>query len=59
MPGHANLQTGYSCGCSSEDIISSLLYGLYSYETNKGEVLSKIVVYEFEHIRMKGRMCVL
>ena len=30
-------------------------YDLYSYEQNKGELLSKILVYEFEHITKKGR----
>jgi hypothetical protein len=32
---------------------------LYSYEQNKGECLSTIIVYAFEHITKKGRMCVL
>jgi hypothetical protein len=32
---------------------------LYSYGPNKAEHLSKIVVYEFEHITKKGSMCVL
>jgi len=30
-------------------------YDLYSYEQNKGELLFKILVYEFEHITKKGR----
>ena len=32
---------------------------LYSYEPNKRELLSKMLVYEFEHITKKGRMGVL
>ena len=35
------------------------LYDLYSDEPNKGELVSKILVYEFEHITKKGRTCVL
>ena len=30
-----------------------------SHEPNKGELLSKFVVYEFEHITKTGRMCVI
>jgi hypothetical protein len=30
-----------------------------SYEPNKGELLSKFLVYKFEHITKKGRMCVI
>jgi len=34
-------------------------YGLYIHEPNKGDLLSKILVYELEHITKKGRMCVI
>jgi len=34
-------------------------YEIYSPEPKKGEILSKIVVYEFEHRTKKGRMCVI
>jgi hypothetical protein len=30
-----------------------------SHEPNRGELLSKFLVYEFEHITKKGRMCVI
>jgi len=33
-------------------------YDLYSHELNQGELVSKILVYEFEHITKKGGMCV-
>jgi len=59
MPSHANLPTGYSSCCFPRDIMSYPFYDLYSYEQNKGELLSKILVYEFEHITKKGRTCVL
>jgi len=32
-------------------------YDHYSHELNKSELLPKILVYEFEHITKKGRMC--
>jgi len=32
---------------------------LYSHEPNKRELLSKMLVYEFEHITKKGRICVI
>ena len=34
-------------------------YDLDSHEQNKGELLSKILVYGFEQISKKGRTCVL
>jgi len=34
-------------------------YDLYSHEPNNGEFPSKILVYEFEHLTKKGRMCVI
>jgi hypothetical protein len=36
-----------------------MFYDLYSHEPNKGELLSKFLVYEFKHITKKGRMCVI
>jgi hypothetical protein len=59
MPSHANLPIGYSSCCFPGDIMSYPFYDLYSYEQNKGELQFKILVYEFEHIIKKGRMCVL
>jgi hypothetical protein len=54
MPSHANLPTGYSSCCFLGDIMSYPFYDVYSYEQNKGELRSKIPVYEFEHITKKG-----
>jgi len=34
-------------------------YDLYSYELNKGELLSKILVYEVEHTTKNGGKCVI
>jgi len=34
-------------------------YDLYSHEPNKGELLSKFLVYELEHITKKDRMCMI
>jgi len=59
MRSHANLPTGYSSCYFVGDIMSDPFYDLYSHEPNKREVLSKILVYELEHITKKGRMCVL
>jgi hypothetical protein len=42
-----------------EIIMSYPFYDLYSYEPNKGELVSKILVYEVENITKKGRACVL
>jgi len=39
--------------------MSNPFYDLYSHEPNKGELLSKFLVYESEHITKKGRMCVI
>jgi len=58
MPSHANLPTGYSSCWFPGDIMLNPFYDLYSHEPNKGELLSKFLVYEFEHITKKGRMCV-
>ena len=58
MPGHAHRQTGY-CFCRfAGNIMSNPFCDRYSHEPNKGELLSKLLVYEFEHITKKGRMCV-
>jgi len=39
--------------------MSNPFYDLYCHEPNKGELLSKFLVYEFEYITKKGRMCVI
>jgi hypothetical protein len=39
--------------------MSNPFYDLYHHEPNKGELLSKFLVYEFEHITKKRRMCVV
>jgi len=39
--------------------MSNPFYDLYSHEPNKGRLLSKFLVYEFEHITKKGRMYVI
>jgi len=59
MPSHANLPTGYSSCWFPGDIMSNPFFDLYSHEPNKGELLSQFLVYEFEHITKKGRMCVI
>jgi hypothetical protein len=59
MPSDANHPTGYSSGCFPADIMSYPFYDLYSYEPNKGELLSKILIYEFEHITKTDRKGVL
>jgi len=59
MPSHANIPTGYSSCCFPGDIMWYPFYDLYSHEPNKGELLSKILVYEFEHITKKDTTCVL
>jgi len=33
-------------------------YDLYSHDLNNGELLSKILLYEFENITKKGGICV-
>jgi len=48
----------FACGFRT-DLHFAVIYDLYSYEPNKGEVLSKILVYEFEHKIKEGRTCVL
>jgi hypothetical protein len=59
MPSHANLPTDILLVAFLEIIMSYPFYDLDSYERNKGELLSKILVYEVEHITKKGRVCVL
>jgi len=39
--------------------MSDPFYDFYSHDPNKGELLSKLLVYELEHITKKGRMCVI
>jgi len=34
-------------------------HGLYSHELNKGELLSKMLLYELEHMTKKGGKCVI
>ena len=59
MLSPANLATEYSYCWFSGDIMSYPFYDLYSHEPNEGGLLSKILVYEFEHIIKKGMMCVI
>jgi hypothetical protein len=59
MPRDANLSTGYNCCWFPGDIMSYPFCDLSSYEPNKGELISKIKVYEFEHIIKKDTMSVL
>jgi len=58
MPSRANLLTGYNSCWFPGDIVSYPFNDLYSHEPNRGELLSMIVVYEFEHITKTGRICV-
>jgi hypothetical protein len=57
MPTHANIPTWYSSCWVSRDIMSNPFYDLYCPELNKGELLSKILLYKFEYITKKGAMC--
>jgi len=38
--------------------MSNPFYDLYCHKLNKGELLSKFLLYKFEHITKKGGMCV-
>jgi hypothetical protein len=38
--------------------MSNPIYDLYCHDRNKPELLSKILLYKFEHISKKGIMCV-
>jgi len=58
MRSHANLPTGYSSCWVPGDIMSNPFYDLHCHKPNKGELLSKFLLYEFEHITKKGGMCV-
>jgi hypothetical protein len=58
MPSRANLPTWYSSCWVPRDIMSNPFYDLYRHELNNGEILSKILLYEFEHITKKCMMCV-
>jgi len=59
MPSRTNFPTRYSSCWLPRDIMLYPLYNLYNHEQNKGELLSKNLVYEFEHITKKGRICVI
>ena len=59
MPSCANLPTGHSSCRVPGDIVWYHFYDFYRHEPNKGMLLSEIVVYEFEHMAMKGGMCVI
>ena len=56
MPTRADLPTGYSSCWVPGDIMSNPFYDLSCHKPNKGELLSKILRYEFEHITKKGGM---
>jgi len=59
MPSQANLPTGSSSCLFPGVIMSNPFYDLYRHEPNKDELQSKLLVYEFEHITMEGRICVI
>jgi len=59
MPSHANLPTAYSPCWVPGDIMPYPFYVLYSHQLNKGELLSKILLYKLEHITKKGGKCVI
>jgi hypothetical protein len=59
MSSHAHVPTGYTSCLFPGDIMSNHFYNRYSQKPNKGELLSKFLVYEFEHITNKGRMYVI
>jgi len=57
MPSRANHPNRYSYFWFPGDGISYPFHDIYSHELNKDETVSMILVYEFEHITRKGRMC--
>jgi len=59
MPNHANLPIGNSSCWVPVHIMSYPFYNLYSHELNKGELPSKILLYESDHITKKDGMCVI
>ena len=59
MPSRADFPTGYGSCWVPGDILSYPFCDLYSHEVNKSELLSKILLYELEHIPKNGGMCVI
>ena len=59
MPSRTNHPTGYRSCWFPGDMMSYSFYDLYSHELKKGELLSQILPYEFEHITKKCGMCVI
>jgi len=59
MPSRANLPTEDGPCWVSGEIKSYPCCDHYCHEPNKGELLFKILVYEFEHMTKNGRMCVI
>ena len=57
MPPSANLPTGYISCWVPGDIRSYPFNDLYSHELYTGENISKIVVYQFEHITTIDGIC--
>ena len=59
MSSHDDCPTGYSSCWVPGNITSYPIYHLHSHELNKGELVSKILLDDLEHITKKGRMCVI
>jgi len=58
MPSRAKLPTEHSSWWVPWDIISNPFYDRYCHKPNNGELISKILLYEFELITKKCGMCV-
>jgi len=50
MLSQANLPIAYSACWVRPDNMSKSFYNLHCQELNKGEILTKIIVCEFEHV---------
>ena len=59
MLTRANLPTRYSSCCVSGHIMLNHFCNLYCHDPNRGELVSKILVYKFESITKKGGMCLI
>jgi hypothetical protein len=59
MPSHANHLTRYSSCWFPDDIMANPVDDLDCDEPNKGELQSKFLTYEFEHVAKIDRMYVI
>jgi hypothetical protein len=59
MPSRGSIPTGYSTGRVHGDIMVNPFYDLHCCKPNTGELSSRMLVSEFDHITMTGAMCVI